>query len=432
MKKRFLLSRRAWLGGLGAAVGLFGVVRFWPRSETGQTKGTPPVHADTINTFFDTPPADPMTAPELRLIAVPSIPGGESIWGATGRDDRGHIWFGVSAYKGRGASAHLFEYISESSRLVDRGDVVSELRRAGLLRPGESQMKIHSKIVQGDDGHLYFASMDESGEKSDGSRLPTWGGHLWRVRLPDYSWEHLLRAPEALIAAAAAPGFIYTLGYFDHVLYQYDCRTGATRSVHVGSAGGHISRNFLADARGHVFVPRLRAMAGADSALATTLVELDTRLQEVGETPIRHYTMTRDDESHGITGLQPLADRSLVFTTDQGFLYRVHPRGEGRAEVEKLDWFHPLGESYVASLFSYDGVRYLTGLSRRKDRYEWVVFDLEVGFSDSVPLTIPSSEGQPLQLLSLYGSATRDNRGNFYVGGMHHRGPVLVQLGRPT
>lgn len=432
MKKRFRLSRRAWLGGLGAAAGLFGVVHLWPRSETGQTNGTPDAHADTINTFFDAPPADSMAAPELRLIAIPSVPGAQAIWGATGRDDRGHIWFGVAAYEGRGASAHLFEYIPESSQIRARGDVLSELRRSGILRPSESQMKIHSKIVQGDDGHLYFASMDEAGEKTDGSRLPTWGGHLWRLLLPDYSWEHLLATPEALIAVTAAPGFIYALGYFDHVLYQYDCRTGATRSVRVGAAGGHISRNFLADARGHVFVPRLRATAGGAQDIVATLVELDTRLQEVAETPIRHYTITRDDDSHGITGVQPLADRSLIFTTDQGFLYRVRPGREGRAVVEALDWLHPLGQAYVASLFTYDGVRYLTGLSRRKDRYEWVVFDLEVGFSDSVAVALPSYEGQPLQQLSLYGSATRDNRGNFYVGGMHHQGPVLIQLVRPT
>jgi hypothetical protein len=293
-------------------------------------------------------------------------------------------------------------------------------------------MKIHSKIVQGDDGNLYFTSMDEAGETTDGSRLPTWGGHLWRLRLPDYSWEHLLATPEALIAVAAAPGFIYALGYFDHVLYQYDCRTGATRSLHVGSFGGHISRNFLADARGHVFVPRLRTKAGAVPDMVATLVELDTRLQEVAETPIRHYTMTRDDDSHGITGMQPLADRSLVFTTDQGFLYSVRPGRKGRAVVEELGWFHPLGEAYVASLFTYDGIRYLTGLSHRQDRYEWVVFDLEIGISYSVPVAIPSYEGQPLKQLGLYGSATRDNRGNFYIGGAHDRGPVLIQLVRPT
>ena len=57
-------------------------------------------------------------------------------------------------------------------------------------------MKIHSKIVQGPDGCLYFASMDEEGERTDGSRPPTWGSHLWRLRLSDGGWEHLFSAPK--------------------------------------------------------------------------------------------------------------------------------------------------------------------------------------------------------------------------------------------
>jgi hypothetical protein len=268
--------------------------------------------------------------------------------------------------------------------------------------------------------------------------LPTWGGHLWRLRLPDYRWEHLLAAPEALIAVAASPGFVYALGYFDHVLYQYDCKTGATRSIHVGSAGGHISRNFLADSRGHAFVPRLAVKPGGSGELAATLVELDSRLQEIGETPIRHYTMSRDDDSHGIVGVQPLPDGSLVFCTDRGFLYRVRPRAGGPAAVEEMGWFHPRGEAYVASLFTYDG-QYLMGMSRRQfhneDRYEWLVYDLTIDIPMAIPVTMPLFEGRPLQQPLLYGSMTRDNKGNFYLGGLHNRNsqnaPILIQMGRP-
>src|SRR4029077_14421392 len=130
------------------------------------------------------------------------------------------------------------------------------LSRAGLLRVGEHQAKIHSKIVQGPDGWLYFASMDEEGEKDDGSALPKWGGHLWRLRLSTNRWEHLLSTPEALLAVGGGDRFIYALGYFDHVLYEFDTRTGEIRHVRVGAVDGHISRNVLVDYRGHVFVPR--------------------------------------------------------------------------------------------------------------------------------------------------------------------------------
>ena len=66
-----------------------------------------------------------------------------------------------------------------------------------------------------------------------------------------------LAVPEALIAVAGAGRWIYTLGYFNHVLYQYDCETGKHQSITVGAVGGHISRNFFCDIRGHAYVPRL-------------------------------------------------------------------------------------------------------------------------------------------------------------------------------
>ena len=55
------------------------------------------------------------------------------------------------------------------------GDVISSLKRLSIYRPGENQMKIHSKVAQADDGWLYFASTDEQGEKEDGSQYPDLG-----------------------------------------------------------------------------------------------------------------------------------------------------------------------------------------------------------------------------------------------------------------
>ncbi len=127
-----------------------------------------------------------------------------------------------------------------------------------MLREGAHQAEVPLKIIEGPDGYLYFASMDEDGENPDGSQLPTWGGHLWRMNLRTHRWEHLLATKEALIAAGGAGRYVYALGYFGHVLYQYDTETNRTARVEVGSVDGHISRNFLVDRRGHVFVPRLR------------------------------------------------------------------------------------------------------------------------------------------------------------------------------
>ncbi|KPK81552.1 MAG: hypothetical protein AMJ81_10505, partial [Phycisphaerae bacterium SM23_33] len=199
-------------------------------------------------------PAPPRVVP----IAIPEFTGAKAIFGATGRDRRGHVWFGVCAYPEKDPSARLFELVPGSGKVIDRGDVVSQLKACGLHRPGEGQAKIHSRIVQAADGCLYFASMDEQGEDQGTGKLPVWGSHLWRLRPPEGKWEHLMAAPEGLIAVAGTGRRIYALGYFGCKLYQYDCATGRRRSVDVEAIGGHVSRNILSDRRDHVYVPRVR------------------------------------------------------------------------------------------------------------------------------------------------------------------------------
>jgi hypothetical protein len=178
----------------------------------------------------------------------------------------------------------------------------------------------------------------------------------------------------------------------------------------------------LPDARGHVYVSRLKR---GPAEFVATLVELDSDLQEVRESPLQHYTLTPDDDSHGLVGIQPLADHSHAFVTDRGCLYRIRPPETGPAAVEELGMFHPKGEAYVGSLFSYDGVRFLVGLSRRQwdndNRYEWLAYDLIARKSVAVPIVIPTIDDQLPTNLLLYGSTTRDDDGNFYLVGTYHR-----------
>ena len=382
-----------------------------------------------------------------RATALPDFyfAGSHAIWGATGQDSRGHIWFGVTGI----ASAHLYELDPESGQVVDRGDVVDQLDQAGIRRPGEQQAKIHSRIVQGPDNDLYFASMDEQGENADGSRLPTWGGHLWRLSLGSNRWEHLLATPEALIAVAGGGRFIYALGYFGHVLYRYDTRTGDTRRVEVGSVDGHISRNLLADARGHVYVPRLRAEPGLDGnrVVRVMLVEFGINLEEIRETPLqtdRYLGGSRPTEAHGIVGLQAMADGSIFFTTHVGFLYRVvppavtpaRPISQVAAEVVAVGWFHPDGPSYPASLFTPDGTTALYGVARRGGDPtgapdQWLRCDPD-GSRCAVSAFVVDGVDMGSVPSSLYGSSTRDARGGHYVVGRWRRAdefkPVVLRV----
>lgn len=383
--------------------------------------------AERTGSTFLPMPDDPYRSPRVRIIPVPEFPGADAIWGSTGRDRHGHIWFGVSA-SGGDHSAHLFEYDPERDEMIDRGDVVSNLKAAGLHRKGERQVKIHSRIVQADDGYLYFSSTDEEGEQTDGSAPPTWGSHLWRLYPGDNRWEHLHWVREGLTAVAGGGRWVYALGLWDHVLYQYDTLTGAIKRVTVGSVGGHMSRNIIADLRGHVFVPRV-------SGDAVALVEFDPSLREIGTTPLHDYlTEGRARQSHGITGLVYLADGSMVISIHGGVLYRIMPQNVGPSFIIPLGYFDPQDPNYAPSLFTFAGERFLVGVARRKKDHKddrqghvWLVLDLESGLSKRVNFPL---EGKAL----LYGSITRDMAGRFYAVGRHENPesgrlqPLILQL----
>ena len=349
--------------------------------------------ARLTNSHFGPMPKDPHALPEFSLIPIPDFPGMHAICGATGRDSRGRIWVGVSAvaWQGNTPSAHLMEYLPGSEEVLDRGDVVAQLRLGGFYREGESQEKIHSRIVEASDRCLYFASLSEHGlSETDGSHPTRWGSHLWKLQPATAQWQHLLTAPEGLIAVAGAGADIYALGYYGHVLYHYDVNSGKIRSVRVGSVGRHYSRNLLCDERGHVYVPRLKYTMSIPSELIVTLVEFDPALRQVAESPIEHYADTVPDDSHGIVSFQYLADRSIVFATHLGYLYQVVPDAKAAAVIRPIGWFHPEGPAYVASMFTYEGRRYLLGAARRRvgtaKRYEWLIYDLQKRSSEALPL----------------------------------------------
>lgn len=372
---------------------------------------------------FGAEPIRTDAAPLVSRLGIPEFSGANAIWGATGRDARGHIWFGVSAAGVDSPSAHLFEFVPGSNQVIDRGDVLSELKKCGRFQDGMRQSKIHSKIVQGGDGHLYFASMDEQGESEDGSCLPTWGGNLWRLRLPEYAWEHLVSVPEALIAVAGYGDQIYALGYFGHVLYRLNTTTGEVGSVRVGSDGGHVSRNLICDSRGHAFVPRLEKSSGTAEMSSASVIEFDPTLRELARTPLNHYLHGTPVESHGIVGVQPMADWSIVFVTHAGFLYRIYSEGrEIPAVVREIGWFHAEGAAYVPSLFTFGGKRYVTGISHhlhgKVGKYEWLLYDLETQTSKVLPFEVPS-DVRTFSNLLLYGCTTRDDAGNFYLSGTY-------------
>ena len=384
-------------------------------------------YEELTGSVFTSVVGDPFRVPKVQILQAPDFPGAVSIWGSTGRDRRGHIWFGFSACCG-GDSARLYEFDPQNEVWRDHGSVIDHLKAAGLYRQGEKQIVIHSRIVPAPDGRLYFVSTDSEGEKEDGSMLPRWGGHLWSIDPETGKWRHLMAVPEGLIATAGVGRFVYALGYWNHILFQYDTVSGAIRRSEIGSVGGHISRNFISDIRGHVFVPRVRRET--DGSLSASLVELDSELRERAATPLDAYFGRGTPENNqGITGLAYLRDGRIVFVTSRGFLYVLdnpktpdEPRG-----VRAVGWMHPQGEAYTASLYSLGDNANIAAIFARPGGYEWTVMDLRAGTSAAFPI-----DTKELKDVLLYGSIARDNSGRAYAVGWYSiprgKGPLVLQI----
>ena len=417
--------RRAALGALAGALLCAG-------GGAADPARRPSTYEQRIGSFFGAAPAGlPTMAPATRVLPLPAFADANAIWGSTGRDLQGKIWIGVSAENAR-MSAHLIQYDPEADQMRDRGSVIDQLKALGYHRPGEGQVKIHSRIVAAEDGWLYFASTDEEGEDSSANAPPRWGGHVWRIDPESGMWQHLGAAPDGLVAVSGVGRYVYILGYWNHVLYQYDTATGKTARTVVGSVDGHVSRNFIADANGHAYVPRLTK--SPQGKITAALVEYDAELRELAATPLEYYHGSGPGWphivlNHGLIGLAYLADGRMVFTTHRGHLYLIEPQADRAAEVTALGSFHPLRETYSPSLFSLDGRRYLAGVTQRGDRYDWVTFDLQTRRS-----TAHAIDTKGLKDVLLYCSVARDNAGRFYIGGWAaetvggKKRPLLLQL----
>ncbi len=376
-----------------------------------------------VGTVYTSLPLDILAAPTVEIIDLPRTGANlDAIWGASGKDDNGNIYFGVSSHDGNYGSSFLYQYNPSTEEVVSQGDTVRELRNNDIYQEGARQNKLHSKIYQANDGYLYFSSFDESGE--DEGINPVWGGHLWR-KLPDsQNWEHVMSTPEALIAVNTNGRYVYALGYWNHALYQYDTKTGKTRKAVVGSVGMHVSRNFIVDETGHVYVPSL-SYEDSDQIRAD-LIEYNTQLNMVATYPLPSYQAKNINHHHGIIGYTSMKNGDIYFTTADGGLYLIAPFQDTKPKLQYMGMMHPDGKAYIPSLFTIDGEELLVGVGKRKN-YEWIVYETTIDMSYATKLDV-----NKLKNLALFGSLTKNNQGDMYVVGRHytHDGyqPLLLKI----
>lgn len=108
----------------------------------------------------------------------------------------------------------------------------------------------------------------------------------------------MLATEEALVAVNTNGRYVYALGYWDHVLYQYDIQTSEVNRVKVGPVKKHVSRNFIVDELGHAYVPQLRI--NDFNEIEASLAEYDIHLNQIASYPMPSYQSESINEHHGI------------------------------------------------------------------------------------------------------------------------------------
>ena len=188
----------------------------------------------------------------VRFLSYPDFPDADSSWGSIGFSSRDNkVYVGVTNHRDRQG---LFEYDVRTGKLALCG-FVAEM---GHLRPWEWQGKIHTQIVEGPDGGMYFGTDGGESREEDLKQHPNGyaGGYFFRW---DPGSRHLTNLGAGLpyeglkdIAVDRVDGTLLAVSYPQAHLLTYDPpRDHFSDLGRVGS--GHVPRVIFTDRWGNIY-----------------------------------------------------------------------------------------------------------------------------------------------------------------------------------
>ena len=191
-------------------------------------------------------------AKNVRFLSYPDFPQADSSWGSIGFNSHyNKVYIGVTNHRDRQG---LFEYDVATEKLKLCG-FVSEM---GRLRSFEWQGKIHTQIVEGPDGAMYFGTDGGESREEDLKEHPEGygGGFFFRW---DPGTRHLSNLGMALpyeglkdIAVDRDDGTLFAVSYPQAHLVTYDLpKNKFTDLGRVGSA--HVPRVIFEDKWANIY-----------------------------------------------------------------------------------------------------------------------------------------------------------------------------------
>jgi hypothetical protein len=199
-----------------------------------------------------------------------------SCWWALGNDDGGNIYVSISNHENypKGNVA-IFKYNPALNQMRFLNDLKSISTAAGNWLPTENQQKVHTRLIRGSNGRLYFATHDNSWGNLTDHR----GTHIYAIEndtitdLSKTATTYLNKAMQTVNGSIGVhvenygtigmemtpgrPSLLYGVTYGDGYLYRLNLETGDIKMIAKTGKGysDGIIRNFAVSKSGNAYVP---------------------------------------------------------------------------------------------------------------------------------------------------------------------------------
>jgi hypothetical protein len=356
-----------------------------------------------------------------------------SCWWALGNNRAGNIYVAISNHLNYpGGNVAVFKYDPALDRMSFLNDLQSVSTAAGNWLATENQQKVHTRLIEGGDGRVYFATHDNSwGNLSDHR-----GTHFYAIendQISDLSvntTQYLdkdMQTVEGSIGvhvenygtigmemAPGIPGIIYGITYGEGYLYQLKLGTGAIRMI-ARTGRGHnegIIRNLAVDLDGNAYVPVRGATNGE-----IRIFKYDNAQDSWGDTGKSYmdgFLAVKDSDKSGwLLHVYPKARDMAYFIAYDGKVYRFTFE---TGLLEYLGILEANPNPRVNNLILSDDGKRLYALVYRyggTSENKFVEFDLETGLARTIESRIALYGTRDL----IFGGFAKDRLGHAYMVG---------------
>ena len=380
----------------------------------------------TLTAFLVPPAGAEITARNVRFVEYPDFPDAHSSWGSIGFSrTHGKVFVGVTNHRDR---VGLYEYDPGPRRMRLCG-FIADLAN---LRDFQWQAKIHSQIVEGPDGAMYFTT--DGGESREeylmehprgyaGGFFMRWDPATNRMTnlgmgLPYESLKDL--------AVDQATGLICAVSYPQVHFLTYDVRRNRLRDL--GRLGSdHVPRVLFSDWWNNVYYPDWRQRLVKFEGDTGTMIFAGDSLPAFPGTPgeyiVTGITAYARDPGAGVIYLVTYGAKMLAFRPSQRGIGEVEDLGGIFDSPDKPAWNYycpnlALGEN--GKLYYFIGGHGMYAV--RGESIVLMEFD-PASRKKRIVLEYPLR-----QISEVTGSDVKDKQGNLYFAG-RRSDPVAEERG---